>query len=54
MADHDDFDREMHDADWTESYERQAESGDLGARTCDLLEAESDLSEATYAMLARR
>lgn len=41
MADHDDFDREMHDADWTEIYERQAESADLVARMCDLLGLEA-------------
>ena len=33
----DDFDREMHDADWAAVYERQAARGDLVPRLADLL-----------------
>jgi ubiquinone/menaquinone biosynthesis C-methylase UbiE len=33
----DDFDKEMHGADWAAVYERQAERADLVSRLCDLL-----------------
>jgi len=41
VSDHDDFDKEMHGADWAAVYERQAERADLVARFCDLLELEA-------------